>query len=254
MYKEKYIHELKNNIKQNNADDLLYLTMMKLQLAFHPKEYNPKDDISRFLVNRAKNILAMGDERRYPVVRYLLRLVYRIKSFDKGFDYTVGLYLMTLGDYSAPEIDMYMRGDNHYNFDDLLKNILVNEVDNTLELTLLAESNSDIKNRIIKEYEKIGKSTDCFEEFPTIVNEIKKRYIQYSVDPAKNFMSFNTFLQSTAILLDDEINIVKNDSVKIVSYVTDFNIGQKYSAILEAYNNIIQKIDAVTPNLKSYPT
>lgn len=254
LYKEKYMYELKNNIKQNNADDLLYLTMMKLQLAFHPKEYNPKDDISKFLVNRAKNILASGDETRYSVVRYLLRLAYRIKSFDKGLDYTVDLYLMTLSDYSAPEIEMYMRGANHYTFDGLLKNILANEVDNTLELTLLAESNSDIKNRIIKEYEKIGKSTDSFEEFPTIVNEVKKRQAQYYVDPAKNFMSFNNYLQSTAILLNEEMNIVKNDFVKIVSYVTDFNTGQKYNVILDAYNNIIQKIDAIIPNLKSHPT
>ena len=69
----KYIEELKDNIKQNNADDLLYLTMIKLQLAFHPKEYNPKDDVAKFLVNRAKNILATGVENRYGDVRYLLR-------------------------------------------------------------------------------------------------------------------------------------------------------------------------------------
>ena len=255
LYKEEYIEELKDNIKQNNADDSLYLTMMKLQLAFHPKEYNPKDDISKFLVNRAKNILATGDELRYSDVRYLLRLAYRIKSFEKGFDDTVGLYLMTLGDYTASEIDMYMSGgQSDYKFDDLLKNILVNEVDNSIELTLLAESNIDIKNRIIKEYEKIGKNVDTFDEYSTIVNEIKKRYIQYSTNPAFNFMSFISYLQTSTILLDNEMSVMKNDSVKIVNSVTNFNTSQKYSIILDAYNDIIQKIDAISSNLSSHPT
>lgn len=254
LYKEKYIEELKDSIKDNKADDLLYLTMMKLQLAFHPKEYNPKDDITKFLINRAKNILAIGDEHRYSDVRYLLRLAYRIKTFEKGFDDTIGLYLMTLGDYTVSEIDMYMSGLSGYKFDDLLKNILVNEVNNTLELTLLAESNVDIKNRIIKEFEKFGKNTDCFDEFPTVVNEVKKRYNQYAENPAFNFMSFISYLQTTAILLDKEINIVKNDFVKMVSHVTDFNTGQKYQVILDAYNNIMQKIDTIIPNLSTHPT
>ena len=254
LYKEEYIEELKDSIKDNKADDLLYLTMMKLQLAFHPKEYNPKDDITKFLINRAKNILAIGDEHRYSDVRYLLRLAYRIKTFEKGFDDTIGLYLMTLGDYTVSEIDMYMSGLSGYKFDDLLKNILVNEVNNTLELTLLAESNVDIKNRIIKEFEKFGKNTDCFDEFPTVVNEVKKRYNQYAENPAFNFMSFISYLQTTAILLDKDINIVKNDFVKMVSHVTDFNTGQKYQVILDAYNNIMQKIDTIIPNLSTHPT
>lgn len=256
LYKEEYIEELKNNIKQNNADDLLYLTMMKLQLAFHPKEYNPKDDISKFLVNRAKNILATGDEHRYSDVRYLLRLAYSVKTIDNGFDYTVGLYLMTLGDYSASEIEMYMnKGDrSDYKFEDLLKNVLAREVDNTLELTLLAESNVDIKNRIIREYEKNGKNADGFDEYPTILNEVKKRFIQYSANPLLNFRSFISYLQSSAILLINEMNIIENDSDKIVSFVTDFNTGQKYNVILNEYNNIIQKIDAIIPNLISHPS
>ncbi len=255
LYKEEYIEELKENIRQNNADDLLYLTLIKLQLAFHPNEYNPKEDISKFLINRAKNILATGDENKYNDVRYLLRLAYRLKSFEKGFDDTVGLYLMTLGEYTASDIDMYMRGSrNDYKFEDLLKNVLVNDIDNTLELILLAGSNADIKNRIIREYEKMGKNIDGFDEYPTIVNEIKKRYIQFSANPAVNFMSFISYLPTTEILLDNELNVVKNDSVKIVSYVTDFNTGQKYDAIRDAYNNIIQKIDAIITNLIDHPT
>lgn len=250
LYKEDYIKA----IKLNNADDKTYLTLMKLQLAFHPKEYNPKDDISKFLVIRAKTIIATGEEQRYNEVRYLLRLSFRIKSF-KRFDDTVGLYLMTLGDYTSSEIDMYMSGrQSDYKFDDLLKNILDNEVDNTLELTLLAESNADIKELLVREYEKVGKNTDSFDEYPTIVNEIKKRYIQYSTNPAVNFMSFISYLQTTAILFDSEMNVVKDDSVKIVSYVTDFNTGQKYNTIRDAYNNIIQKIDGIIPNLIDHPT
>ena len=258
LYKEEYIKELKDKIKQNNADELLYLTMIKLQLAFHPKEYNPKDDVARFLVNRAKNILAIGDESRYSDVRYLLRLAYHIKSFEKGFDDTLGLYLMTLGEYTASDIDMYMRGSqNDYKFEDLLKNVLANGIDATLELelALLTETNSDIKNRIIREYERIGKNTDGFAEYSTIANEVKRRYAQYEANPAINFKSFISYLPTTAILLDNEMNVVNNDSVKIVSNnVTDFNTGQKYNAIRDAYNNIIQKIDAIIPNLIDHPT
>lgn len=255
LYKEEYVVELKDNIKLNSADDLLYLTMLKLQLAFHPNEYNPKEDISKFLVNRAKNILATGDENKYNDVRYLLRLAYRLKTFEKGFDDTVGLYLMTLGEYTASDIDMYMRGSqNDYKFEDLLKNVLVNDIDNTLELTLLAGSNADIKNRLVREYVKNGKNSDGFAEYPTILNEIKKRYVQYSANPTYNFMSFITYLPTTEILLDNELNVVKNDSVKIVSYVTDFNTGQKYNTIRDAYNNIIQKIDTIIPKLIEHPT
>lgn len=255
LYKEEYIEELKESIKQNNADDELYLTLIKLQLAFHPNEYNPKDDIAKFLVNRAKNILATGDESRYGDVRYLLRLAYHLKSFEKGFDDTIGLYLMTLGEYTVSDIDMYMRGSrNDYKFEDLLKNVLANDIDNALELTLLTESNSDIKNRIIREYEKNGKNTDGFGEYSTIVNEVKRRYAQYEANPAYNFMSFISYLQTTAILLDNEVNFVKNDSVKVVSYVTDFNTGQKYNIIRDAYNNIVTKIDAIIPNLIDHPT
>ncbi|WP_288276936.1 ATP-binding protein [uncultured Prevotella sp.] len=255
LYKEEYIKELKDKIKQNNADELLYLTMIKLQLAFHPKEYNPKDDVARFLVNRAKNILAIGDESRYSDVRYLLRLAYHLKSFEKGFDDTIGLYLMTLGEYTVSDIDMYMRGSqNDYKFEDLLKTVLTNDVDNTLELALLTESNADIKNRIIREYDKIGKNADSFDDYPAIINEVKNRFTQYSSNPTINFMSFISYLKTTAILLDNEMNVVKNDSVKIVSYVTDFNTGQKYNVIRDAYNNIIQKIDAIIPNLIDHPT
>ena len=255
LYKEEYIKELNESIKQNNADDLLYLTLIKLQLAFHPKEYNPKDDIAKFLVNRAKNILAIGDESRYNDVRYLLRLAYHLKSFEKGFDDTLGLYLMTLGEYTVSDIDMYMRGNgNDYKFEDLLKNVLADNVDNTLELALLTESNADIKNRIIREYDKIGKNADSFDDYPAIINEVKNRFTQYSSNPAINFMSFISYLKTTAILLDNEMNVVKNDSVKIGSYVTDFNTGQKYNVIRDAYNNIIQKIDAIIPNLIDHPT
>lgn len=253
LYKEEYIKELKDKIKQNNADELLYLTMIKLQLAFHPKEYNPKDDVANFLANRAKNIIALGDELRYSDARYLLRLAYRIKAFENGPDNTFGLYLMTLGDYTTSDIDIYMSGSG-YKVDDLLKNILSSESDNTLELALLCESNAVIKNRIIKEFDKDGINIELIDEYPAIVNEVKKRYLQFSANPAINFMSFISYLQTTAILLENEMNVVKNDSIKIVSYVTDFNTGQKYNVIRDAYNNIIQKIDAIIPNLIDHPT
>jgi len=253
LYKEEYIKELKDKIKQNNADELLYLTMIKLQLAFHPKEYNPKDDVANFLANRAKNIIALGDELRYSDARYLLRLAYRIKAFENGPDNTFGLYLMTLGDYTTSDIDIYMSGSG-YKVDDLLKNILSSESDNTLELALLCESNAVIKNRIIKEFDKDGINIELIDEYPAIINEVKKRYLQFSANPAINFMSFISYLQTTAILLENEMNVVKNDYIKIVSYVTDFNTGQKYNVIRDAYNNIIQKIDAIIPYLIDHPT
>ena len=253
LYKEEYIDQLKEIIKQNKADDLSYLTLMKLQLAFHPKEYNPKDDIYSFLVNRAKNIIALGDKERYQNARYLLRLAYHFKTFEKGFENSVGLYLITLGNYSVSEIDLYM-STTCYKFDDLLKNVIANEGDNSLELVQLCESNSAIKNRILKEYEKIGKNTESYDEYPMVKNEIKTRYELYSVDPTKNFMSFVSYLQTTNILLNNEKYFIENDSVRIISNVTDFNTGQKYNVILEAYNNLMQKIDSANTALSSHPT
>lgn len=249
LYKEDYIKK----IELNNADDKTYLTLMKLQLAFHPNEYNPKDDISKFLFIKARNIIATGEEQRYNEVRYLLRLAFRIKSFEKGFDESVALYLMTLVNYTASEIDMYM-SNGGYRIDDLFKSVIESEADNTLELALLCESNAVIKSRIIKDYGKNGKNIELIDEFPTIANEIKKRNLQYSSNPAVNFMSFISYLQTSAILLDNEMNVMKDDSGKIVSYVTDFNTRQKYNSIRDAYNNIVQRIDTIIPNLIDHPT
>ena len=50
------------------------------------------------------------------------------------------------------------------------------------------------------------------------------------------------------------MNIIENDFDKIVSLVTDFNIGQKYTSILNAYRNIDQKIANITSKLSSNPT
>lgn len=153
LFKEAYIDELKDNIKQNKADDMSYLTLIRLQLAFHPADYNPKDDIYSFLINRAKNIIALGDAQRYPDARYLLRLAYRQKSDDIKFDNSLGLYFITLGDYTTTEVDMYM-STSAYKTEDLLRNVIASDLDNSLELMLLCDSNSIIRNRIVKEYEK----------------------------------------------------------------------------------------------------
>lgn len=130
-----------------------YLTLIRLQLAFHPADYNPKDDIYSFLINRAKNIIALGDAQRYPDARYLLRLAYRQKSDDIKFDNSLGLYFITLGDYTTTEVDMYM-STSAYKTEDLLRNVIASDLDNSLELMLLCDSNSIIRNRIVKEYEK----------------------------------------------------------------------------------------------------
>ena len=257
LYKEEYIDEVKDYIKLNKADDLSYLTLIKLQLAFHPNEYNPMEDLQNFLLSRAKNILATGEEKLYNDVRYLLRLYYSNRTFEYSLDYTVGIYLMTIGDYSASEIEMYMNkteGRIGYRFDDLLKKIVGSEVDNSIELAMLSSSNSTIRQRIIAEYENLGKNAESIDDFPSLLKEVKNRYLIYASNPVINFMSFISYLKTCTILLNSEMNIIENDFDKIVSLVTDFNIGQKYTSILNAYRNIDQKIANITSKLSSNPT
>lgn len=67
-------------------------------------------------------------------------------------------------------------------------------------------------------------------------------------------MSFISYLQTSTILLNSEMNIIENGFDKIVSLVTDFNIGQKYASILNAYRNIDQKIANIASKLSSNPT
>ena len=257
LYKEEYIEEVKDYIKQNNADDLSYLTLIKLQLAFHPNEYNPMEDVQNFLLSRAKNILATGEEKLYNDVRYLLRIYYSNRTFEYSLDYTVGIYLMTIGDYSASEIEMYMNkreGRYGYKFDDLLKKAVGSDTDNSLELAMLSASNPTIRQRIITEYENLGKNAESVEDFPSLLKEVKNRYITYSSNPVINFLSFISYLKTSTILLNSEMNIIENDFDKIVSLVTDFNIGQKYTSILSAYKNIDQKIASIILKLSSNPT
>lgn len=259
LYKEEYIDEVKDYIKQNNADDLAFLTLIKLQLAFHSQEYDPIEDVQNFLLTRVKNILALGDEKSYSEVRYLLRLYYRNRKYDTKLDHTVGLYLMTLCDYTPSDIEMYLSMWNvkeisaGYKLADLFKKAVEDDV-NKLDLAMLSCSNSYIKQRIIKEYEELGKNFDSIDDFPSLLKELKNRYIQYSTNPRINFMSFISYLQTSTILLNSEMNIVENDFDKIISLVTDFNIGQKYNSILNAYRNIDQKIVNIISKLSSNPT
>lgn len=257
LYKEDYIEEVKEYIKQNKADDLSYLTLIKLQFAFHPDEYDPKEDINNFLLSRAKNLLAVGDVKLYAEARYLLRLYYSNRNFEPSLDYTVGLYLMTLCEYSVSEIEMYVSssaGRIGYKIDDLLKKVVRGNIDNTLEIAMISSSNSVIKQRIIKELELLDKNTESIDDFSTILNDVRNRYDIYYVDPTKNFMSFISYLQSCTLLLNNEKNIIENDFDKVVSLVTDFNTGQKYNSILNAYRNIVQKIDNIMSKLVSHPT
>ena len=243
LYKEDYIEEVK--------------TLIKLQFAFHPDEYDPKEDINNFLLSRAKNLLAVGDVKLYAEVRYLLRLYYSNRNFEPSLDYTVGLYLMTLCEYSVSEIEMYVSssaGRIGYKIDDLLKKVVRGNIDNTLEIAMISSSNSVIKQRIIKELELLDKNTESIDDFSTILNDVRNRYDIYYVDPTKNFMSFISYLQSCTLLLNNEKNIIENDFDKVVSLVTDFNTGQKYNSILNAYRNIVQKIDNIMSKLVSHPT
>ena len=164
---------------------------------------------------------------------------------------------MTLCEYSVSEIEMYVSssaGRIGYKIDDLLKKVVRGNIDNTLEIAMISSSNSVIKQRIIKELELLDKNTESIDDFSTILNDVRNRYDIYYVDPTKNFMSFISYLQSCTLLLNNEKNIIENDFDKVVSLVTDFNTGQKYNSILNAYRNIVQKIDNIMSKLVSHPT
>lgn len=105
----------------------------------------------------------------YAEVRYLLRLYYSNRNFEPSLDYTVGLYLMTLCEYSVSEIEMYVSssaGRIGYKIDDLLKKVVRGNIDNTLEIAMISSSNSVIKQRIIKELELLDKNTESIDDFP----------------------------------------------------------------------------------------
>lgn len=94
----------------------------------------------------------------------------------------------------------------------------------------------------MKEYESLGKNFDSIDEFPSLLKELNNRYIQYSTDPRINFMSFISYLQTSTILLNSEMNIIENDFDKIVSLVTDFNIGQNILQYLMLIRILIKRL------------
>lgn len=253
-YKKEYIEELKEKIKQNNADDTLCLTLMKLEIAQAPKSYNPISDMSHFLVNRAKKLLALGNSQKYNEVRYLLRLSFRFKTFELGFDDTVGLFLMTLGNYSHTDIDMYMRGERRdYKFENLWNSIDLCD-QTTLELALLSTSNEKIKSRIIKWYEEKGKDINNVEHLIESIHELKNYYAQYTTDPLHNFPSLISSLDKQLILLKAEKDFVNNDACKILTWIEDFNKGNNYTEIRNAFKYVKDMIDRGITILLTQPT
>ena len=253
-YKKEYIEELKEKIKQNNADDSLCLTLMKLEIALAPKIYNPISDMSHFLVNRAKKLLALGNSQKYSEVRYLLRLSFRFKTFELGFDDTVGLFLMTLGNYSHTDIDMYMRGERRgYTFENLCNSIDLCE-ETTLELALLSTSNEKIKSRIIKWYEEKGKVMNNVEHLIKSIHELKNYYAQFTTEPLRNFPSLISSIDKQLILLKSEKDFVNNDGSKILSRIEDFNKGNNYAEIRNAFKYAKDMIDRGIAILLTQPT
>lgn len=129
-----------------------------------------------------------------------------------------------------------------YKLADLFKKAVESDVDNKLDLAMLSCSNPAIRQRILKEYESLGKNFDSIDEFPSLLKELNNRYIQYSTDPRINFMSFISYLQTSTILLNSEMNIIENDFDKIVSLVTDFNIGQNILQYLMLIRILIKRL------------
>ncbi len=253
-YKKEYIEELKEKIKQNNADDSLCLTLMKLEIALAPKSYNPISDMSHFLVNRAKKLLALGNRQKYSEVRYLLRLSFRFKTFELGFDNTVGLFIMTLGNYSPTDIDMYMRGEGtDYKLGNLWNSIDLCE-ETTLELALLSISNEKIKSRIIKWYEEKGEDVNNIELLIKEIHDLKLYYTQYTDDPLNNFPSFISYIDKLPVLLKVEKDFVSNDAIKILPRVADFNQDNNYEKIRNAFKSAKDMVDKGIATLLTQPT
>ena len=54
-----------------------------------------------------------------------------------------------------------------YKLADLFKKAVESDVDNKLDLAMLSCSNPAIRQRILKEYESLGKNFDSIDEFPS---------------------------------------------------------------------------------------
>lgn len=244
MYKIDYIKDVKDSLTENPTDDLMYLTLIKLELMFNTDTYDPHSDIRKFLVNRAKKIISVGDVDKYDEARYLLRLSYTNKKLERDDNISVGLYLMTIGPYSAEDIDMYMKGfRDNFKIDEILKNVirLGNESAN-LELALLAFSNTNLEERIYRICNEIGRTPEMLTNYKEIYYGLMKELASFTSNPIRRFHSLSSYIKTYNITLGKEVEVIHVDSPKLVSRITEFDKVDNYQDLRIAYNESLRLI------------
>lgn len=256
LYKEKYIEDINRAISDNPTDDLMYLTRIKLELSFHTEKYNPATDIRQFLINRAIKRISQGESSGFGEARYLLRLAFQGYRFESKDTISFGLYLMTLGDYSGADIDMYVKGfRNNFKIDDLLHNAVKNESnDGDLELAMLAASNKTIDERIRRAYRDAKREPFILNNYGSIVRDLNNNFSMFLTNPIRNFHSFSGFLKTYNITIGKEREVTLSDSPKLVSQVTEFMTCENYRDLRAAYDEIMRLIREISTKLLSSTT
>ena len=251
MYKIDYIKDVKDSLTENPADDLMYLTLIKLELMFNMDTYDPHSDISKFLANRAKKFISVGDVDKYDEARYLLRLSYTNKKLERDDNISVGLYLMTIGSYSAEDIDMYLKGfRDNFKIDEILKNVirLGNEGVN-LELAHLASSNTNLEERISRICNEIGRTPEILTNYKEIHHGLMKELASFTSNPIRRFHSLSSYIKTYNITLGKEVEVIHMDSPKLVSRITEFDKGDNYQDLRIAYNESLRLIQEMKAKL-----
>lgn len=256
LYKEEYIEDINRAISENPTDDLMYLTRIKLELSFHTEKYNPAADIRQFLMNRAFKKISLGESSGFGEARYLLRLAFQGYKFEGKDTISFGLYLMTLGDYSGADIDMYVKGfRNNFKLDDLLRNaVKIASNDGDLELAMLAASNKNIDERIRRAYRDAKREPFILNNYGSIIRDLNNNFSMFLTNPIRNFHSFSGFLKTYNITIGKEREVTHSDSPKLVSQVTEFMTCENYRDLRAAYDEIMRLIREISAKLLSSTT
>lgn len=251
MYKIDYIKDVEDSLKENPADDLLYLTLIKLALIFKKDTYDPHSDIRKFLVNRATKIISVGDVDKYDEARYLLRLSYTNNKLEGAGNDSVGLYLMTIGSYSAEDIDMYLKGfRENLKIDEILKNVIrLNDEVADLELALLAASNTSLEERIYRICNEIGRTPKILTDYKDIHTDLIKELASFKSNPIRRFHSLSAYIKNSNIALGKEVEVIHMASPKLVSRITEFDKSDNYQDLRTACNESLRLIQEMKATL-----
>lgn len=250
-YKVEYIDEVKASLENNKTNDLMYLTLIKLQLSFNADSYNPADDIRKFLFSRGENIISNYSKERFSEARYLIRLGLKDRNLEKGMDDCVSLYLMTLGEYTQNDIDVYVKDKKNLKFDKILRNVITHPSDKTdLELAFLANCNSYILNRILKEYSSLQIDNPEITQLPYRLVQLKEHFVAAELSPIRGFNSFLQFLKSNPITLGTETEVVYTLGSRLASRLVEFQTGDKYEKIRISYSDSLKLIQDILMKLK----